>query len=113
MAVAEDELEILENEWSNLYNFLSVDEIFNRDDFWSHEDGSKDDAEVILPHFICLAIGDDAAFEEVKEEEDDLEIRLWELLQALYDEAAILGVGVAVHEDLEHVVGDDRLSKVR
>jgi hypothetical protein len=24
-----------------------------------------------------------------------------------------LGVGVAVHEDLEHVVGDDRLSKVR
>lgn len=43
-AVAEDELEILENIRGNLDYFLGVDEVLYGDDFGPHENWSKDDA---------------------------------------------------------------------
>ena len=43
-AIAEDELEILENKRGNLDDFLGVDEILDGDDLRPHEYRSKDDA---------------------------------------------------------------------
>ena len=112
MLVAEDGLELMQDDTGGSDGLFSVEKVADGCYLRLHETGPKHDAQVALPHLALLLMRQHLLPQEVKQQENSHLIWLGQFLDGLYHHKTVVRIVIASHKHFESVIGDDWHSEI-